>query len=183
MKRVGQLLLRVVTAAMLGLDAYVHLRDRSFYTGSRGGAISQGSLFVLEGAVASVAALLLILGWRVRVARRADWLVAFFVAASALAAVLLYRYVDVGTIGPFPDMYEPTWQVPGKLLSAYVEAGAGALSALGLALPPAPRSPKQHRAGRAAASPPCMPSQQSRGSPRSSARPGSAINDSGVFAR
>jgi len=45
--------------------------------------------------------------------------------------VLLYRYVDVGTIGPLPNMYEPTWQVPGKPLSAYAEGGAAVLSALG----------------------------------------------------
>lgn len=133
---VGQLLLRLVTAAMLGLDSHVHLHDRGFYTGSRGGAISQGRLFVLEAAVAAVAAVLLILGWRLRVARRADWLAAFLVAASALAAVLLYRYVDVGRIGPLPDMYEPTWQVPGKLLSGYAEAAAAVLSMVGLTLPP-----------------------------------------------
>jgi len=73
----------------------------------------------------------LIIGWRVTLGRRADWLGAFFVAASALGAVLLYRYVDVGTIGPLPDMYEPTWEVPGKSLSAYAEGGAAVLSALG----------------------------------------------------
>ena len=38
--------------------------------------------------------------------------------------MLLYRYVDVGSLGPLPDMYENTWQVPGKLLSAYAEAAA-----------------------------------------------------------
>ena len=54
------------------------------------------------------------------------------VAASALAAVLLYRYVDVGALGPLPDMYENTWQVPGKLLSAYAEAAAIGLAGLGL---------------------------------------------------
>jgi len=48
--------------------------------------------------------------------------------------VLLYRYVDVETIGPLPDMYEPTWEVPGKPLSAYPEGGAAVLSALGSAL-------------------------------------------------
>ena len=52
--------------------------------------------------------------------------------ASALAAVLLYRYVDVGALGPLPDMYENTWQVPGKLLSAFAEATAVVLATLGL---------------------------------------------------
>jgi hypothetical protein len=26
-----------------------------------------------------------------------------------VGAVLLYRYVDVGAIGPVPNMYEPVW--------------------------------------------------------------------------
>jgi hypothetical protein len=54
------------------------------------------------------------------------------VGASALAAVLLYRYVDLGPLGPLPDMYENTWQVPGKLLSAYAEGAAVVLAGLGL---------------------------------------------------
>ena len=54
------------------------------------------------------------------------------VAASALVAVLLYRYVDLGSLGPVPDMYENTWQVPGKLLSAYAEGAAVVLAGLGL---------------------------------------------------
>jgi hypothetical protein len=61
-----------------------------------------------------------------------SWLAALAVAASALGAVLLYRYVDVGALGPLPDMYENTWQVPGKLLSAYAEAAAIGLAGLGL---------------------------------------------------
>ncbi len=40
---------------------------------------------------------MLIVGWRVPLGRRADWIGAFIVAASGLGAVLLYRYVDVGT--------------------------------------------------------------------------------------
>jgi hypothetical protein len=41
---------------------------------------------------------------------------------AAIAAALLHRYLDVGALGPSPDMYENTWQVPGKLLSAFAEA-------------------------------------------------------------
>ncbi len=48
--------------------------------------------------------------------------------------MLLYRYVDVETIGPLPNMYEPTWEVPGKPLSASAEGGAAVLSALGFTL-------------------------------------------------
>jgi hypothetical protein len=35
--------------------------------------------------------------------------------------VLLYRYVDVGAIGPVPNMYEPVWYAE-KLRSLYAEA-------------------------------------------------------------
>ncbi|MFD6248329.1 hypothetical protein ACFWGG_24665, partial [Streptomyces roseolus] len=34
---------------------------------------------------------------------------AWTVAAGGLAALLLYRYVDVGELGPLPNMYEPAW--------------------------------------------------------------------------
>ena len=69
-----------------------------------------------------------------------SWLAALAVAASALGAVLLYRYVDVGALGPLPDMYENTWQVPGKLLSAYAEAAAIGLARTGPAHPPQSRT-------------------------------------------
>ena len=56
------------------------------------------------------------------------WAATFLVAASALGAVLLYRYVDVGSLGPLPNMYEPTWYFR-KTLSAYAE-GAAVVAAL-----------------------------------------------------
>lgn len=130
----ADLLLRVATAGLLALQANVHLQDRGFYTAPRGGAVSQSTLFLLYGVATSAAAAALILGWRVRVGQRAGWVVTFVLASSALGAVLLYRYVDVGSIGPLPDMYEPTWEVPGKLLSAYAEAATMVLATLGFAL-------------------------------------------------
>ena len=56
---------------------------------------------------------------------------AFLVAASGTVAVVLYRYVDVGAIGPIPNMYDPFWAPARKTLSVYAEALA-ALAALGL---------------------------------------------------
>ena len=44
-------------------------------------------------------------------------LVAALVAASALAAVVASRYVDLGPIGPLPDLYEPVWY-PEKVVAA-----------------------------------------------------------------
>jgi hypothetical protein len=43
--------------------------------------------------------------------------------------VLLYTYVDVGALGPLPDLYEPTWVPAGKLASAVAE-GLGTLLAI-----------------------------------------------------
>lgn len=128
----ADLALRVLAAAALGVDGYVHAIDASFYTASRGGAVTQSTLFLVETVAAGLAAaVLLLLGWRVPALSRASWLAAFAVGASALGGVLLYRYVNVGALGPIPDMYEPTWAVRGKLLSAYAEAAATVLTAVG----------------------------------------------------
>jgi hypothetical protein len=120
--------LRVATAAALGVDAVVHWQNAPAYDAVTA-TVSQGGLFRAEAVVAVVAGLLVLVR-----PRPSSWLVALLVAASALGAVLLYRYVDVGVLGPLPDMYENTWQVPGKLLSAYAEAAAVVLAALGLVI-------------------------------------------------
>jgi hypothetical protein len=118
--------LRVGTAAALGVDAVVHWRNAPAYD-TVTGTVSQGALFRTEAVAAVVAALLVLIR-----PRPSSWLAALLVAASALGTVLLYRYVDVGSFGPLPDMYENTWQVPGKLLSAYAEAAAVVFAGLGL---------------------------------------------------
>jgi hypothetical protein len=119
-------ILRLATAAALAMDAAVHAGSASAYD-SVGTTLSQGTLFRVEAGVACAAALLVLI-WP----HRTSWIIAFLVSASALGAVLLYRYVDVGSLGPLPDMYENTWKVPGKLFSAYAEGAAVVLSALGL---------------------------------------------------
>ena len=118
--------LRVGTAAALGISAVVHARDASAYD-AVAATFTQGQLFRVEAGLAAAAGLLVLL-WP----RRGSWVAALLVSASALAAVLLYRYVDVGVLGPLPDMYENTWQVPGKLLSTCAEAAAVVLAGLGL---------------------------------------------------
>lgn len=117
--------LRLLTAAGLGLDAWVHFDLAPLYSGVRGD-ISEASLFRLEGAVAIVAALLVL-----AVGRRIGFATTFTVAASALGAVLLYRYVDVGRLGPLPNMYEPSWFAKKELATA-AEAAATFTSAVGL---------------------------------------------------
>jgi hypothetical protein len=135
--------LRVGTAAALGIDAAVHWQNASAYDAVTA-TLSQGELFRAE-AVLAVAVGLLVLLWP----RRGSWVAALGVGASALAAVLLYRYVDLGALGPLPNMYENTWQVPGKLLSAYAEGAAIVLAGLGLVVHRGvlPRGFRSHCAG------------------------------------
>lgn len=118
--------LRVATAAALGIDAAVHWQNASAYDAVTA-TISQGELFRVEAGLAVAVGLLVLVR-----PQPSSWVAAVLVGASALAAVLLYRYVDVGSLGPLPNMYENTWQVPGKLLSAYAEGAAVVLAGLGL---------------------------------------------------
>jgi hypothetical protein len=120
-------LLRLLTAAGLAIDAYVHADLAPAYDPIRK-SVSQGDLFRLEAALASLAALLIL-----AYARRVTWLMAVLTAGGGLAALLLYRYVNVGTIGPLPNMYDPVW-FPEKTATAIAQ-GAATLTALaGLAL-------------------------------------------------
>ena len=119
--------LRAFAAAALGVDAYVHATNAAFYDPSGGGVITEGNLFRAEAVVAVLVALGVLLRPTL-----VSWAASFAVSASALGAVVLYRYVDVGAWGPIPDLYEPTWRSPGKLLSAYAEAAAVAVTAAGL---------------------------------------------------
>jgi len=104
--------LRVGVAATLAMDAYVHAQHARNYD-FNGPTISEGSLFRIEAVAASLAAAVALL-WH----RRAGWLPELTVAASALAAVVIYRYINIGALGPLPNLYAPTWDVPGKQLSA-----------------------------------------------------------------
>ena len=120
--------LRLLTAAGLAVDAYVHADLAATYDPVVK-TISQGDLFRVEAGAAALAALLVVLfGTRPLV-----WGYALLVAAAGLAAVLLYRYADVGAVGPLPNMYEPLWY-PEKTASAVAEAAATLTAAAGLLL-------------------------------------------------
>jgi hypothetical protein len=117
----------VVVAAGLAVDAVVHLRLAPDYQLAAPAGIGQGNLFRIAAVAAILAAL-----WVLVRPSRLSFAVAFLVAASALVAVLLYRYVDVPAIGPIPSMYEPTWFFE-KSLSAIAEAVATLAALTGLA--------------------------------------------------
>ena len=121
------ILLRLVVAAGLVVDAVVHLNYASRYD-PVGNTISQGDIFRIESSVAIlVAVVLLVAPWR-----RLGYLAALLISASAFGGVMLYRYVNVGAIGPIPNMYEPVW-FGQKTFSAYAEAAAAVIALVGLA--------------------------------------------------
>lgn len=120
--RVLMLLLRVLVVAALVVTAVIHLQLAPGYQQVPHDGIGQGTLFQVQ-AVASLAAALYVL---VRGTRPA-YLVAAVTALSALAAVLITRYVPLPAIGPLPAMYEPVWY-PAKTLSAAAEAMAVSLA-------------------------------------------------------
>lgn len=127
--RALRLLLALVTAAGLAVDAYVHADFASSYDRVGAGGLTEGELFRAEAAVSALAALLVL----VFVARRFAWTIAFVVAAAGVAAVIVYVYVDVGAFGPVPDMYEPAWY-PEKTASAIGEGIAAGTALIGLLL-------------------------------------------------
>ena len=110
-----QLLLRVLAAVALGVSAYVHLHLAHLY--AYPGTISGTTLFRAQGGTAIVVGVVLL-----ATGHRWAWIAAAAVGLASFGAVMLYRYVDVGAIGPLPNMYDATWQPsPDKLLSALVE--------------------------------------------------------------
>jgi hypothetical protein len=118
------LLLRLAVFAGLGLDAYVHIKIAP--DAGHTGTITATTLFWVQGVLAAVVALLVLIR-----PRPVPYLIAFLVAASALGAVLLYRYVDVGTLGPLPEMYEPVWYAD-KVTAAVAETVAAVAAAIGV---------------------------------------------------
>jgi predicted lipoprotein with Yx(FWY)xxD motif len=108
---------RTVIAAGLAVDAYVHFDLASLYAES-GGTVNEGVLFRVEAVVAVLAAVAIIASGRLVVV-----LAGLAVAGSALTVMLVSRYVSIGTVGPFPNLYDPVWY-PEKLLAAFAEAVA-----------------------------------------------------------
>jgi hypothetical protein len=125
--RIAMWVLRVVTAAALAVDAFVHNDLFGEYDLNQGtGPLSQGDLFRIEAVVSALASLAILISGRWFV-----WAAAGLVAASAVGAMLLYRYHDPGALGPLPDMYEPFW-FREKVITGVAEGVAVATTGLGL---------------------------------------------------
>jgi hypothetical protein len=126
-RRQADVLLRLVAAAGLAVDAGIHADQAPAYSAIRA-SISQATLFEIEAGLAAAAVVLVL-----AVGRRTGFGFAALVAVSALGAGLLYRFVDVGTLGPLPNMYEPVW-LPGQIASVVAEAVAMSAALAGLLL-------------------------------------------------
>ena len=68
------------------------------------------------------------------------WLFAALVAGNAAVAVVACTHIDIGPVAGLPNMYEPSWGPPGKLLSAVAEG-------LGRPAPPLGRRRRRPRHG------------------------------------
>ena len=112
-----------LVVAGLVLDAIVHFDLASAFSGNKTSFISEAAIFRIQSTAALVAGAALLLR-----PRRYTAALAFVIAASAVVAVFVYRYVNVGKIGPIPNMYDPFWAPTGKWLSAIAEVVAALAS-------------------------------------------------------
>jgi hypothetical protein len=115
----------VIVVVGLAVDAFVHFDLASAFK-NKTSTLSETDLFRGEAIVSVIAAVALLVR-----PRRYTAGFAFLVAAAGTAAVVFYRYVNLGAFGPFPNMYDPFWAPAEKTLSAVAE-GVAALAALAL---------------------------------------------------
>jgi hypothetical protein len=111
----------------LGIDAYTHLHLAGIYTGVKTSTVSQATLFRIEAVAAILAAVAVVV-------RPNRWTAAVVAAVAGGGAfvLLLYRFVNVGKLGPLPDMSEPFWYTTKSLsLTGELIALLGSLALLG----------------------------------------------------
>lgn len=119
----------LIAVAGLGIDAYTHFDLASNYSFNSTGSVNEGVLFQIEGSIAIVAALSLIV--RQNLITTAF---AVLVTGGGAFVLLLYRYVDVGKIGPIPNMHEPVWFTEKEVsLTGELVALGASLVLLGMA--------------------------------------------------
>ena len=109
--------LTAVVVVGLAIDAFVHFHLAGDFAGNKTSVLSEATLFRVEAAASLVAAIALLVR-----PNRYTAMLAFLLALSGTAAVLFYRYVDLGAVGPVPNMYDPYWAPAEKTISAIGEA-------------------------------------------------------------
>ena len=122
------MVLRVVIALGLAIDAYVHFVLAPNYQFAYPDGIGGGNLFRIQAVAAILAALYVLVR-----GSRLSYAIAALVALSAFAAVVLSVYIQLPQIGPIPAMYEPLWFFE-KTVSAVAEGVAGVLAIVGFFL-------------------------------------------------
>ncbi|MET3719129.1 MULTISPECIES: hypothetical protein [unclassified Arthrobacter] len=120
--------LRVLAAAALAVDAVVHARLAPGYQSAAPDGLGEGNLFLAEAAAAALVGLYVLIR-----GSRPAWVLALLTGGGGLAVLLLYRYIDIPAIGPFPAMYEPVWFYD-KTLTALAQAAAVLLAAAALTI-------------------------------------------------
>lgn len=119
---------RLLAALSLLVSGYVHLDLAGRYAAIAGSVLNEQELFLAQGALAIVLAVL-VLARPGRVVLAG----ALLLSAASLAAILTYRYINVGALGPFPDMYEPAWYFE-KTLSAFADGLTAVFALVALSL-------------------------------------------------
>ena len=114
-----EIALIAVVVVGLAIDAFVHFDLAGAFAGNKTSTLSEADIFRADATVALIAAVALLVR-----PRRYTAAFAFLVAAAGTAAVTVFRYVNVGKIGPIPNMYDPYWAPFEKNLSVYGEAAA-----------------------------------------------------------
>lgn len=121
-----QVALIVIVVAGMAVDAFVHFDLASAFKNVKTSTLSEADMFRAEASVAVLAAVALLVR-----PRRYTAAFAFLIAAAGFVAVVVTRYVNIGALGPIPNVYDPFWAPTGKWLSAVAE-GIAAVSALAL---------------------------------------------------
>lgn len=124
------MVLRVLVAVGLAVDAYVHFVLAPNYQFAYPEGIGGGNLFRIQAALAVLAAIYVLVR-----GSKLSFAIAAIVALSAFAAVVLSSFIQLPQVGPIPAMYEPIWFFE-KSLSAVAEGIAGVLAIVGFFLAP-----------------------------------------------
>lgn len=130
MKTVTRWGLILVALIGLGIDAYTHLDLAKLYSHNTTGTVNEGVLFQVEAGLAIAAGLWLLVRFGVL-----SVIATLLITGGGALALVVYRYNNVGKIGPIPNMYEPIWTTKKQgSLAGELIAFVAALILLGMVM-------------------------------------------------